>query len=211
MTLQKRAASAGLAVGLATAGWGIVATAGTAAAGASTRSDNASLAASRTAQPVSSQDRKFMDEASLINLTEIALGKYMHAHAATTPAKDLGASYAHDHTAAQADLRKLASRLHVTLLTTHVQHESVVEHVESHKGRNLDVAFVKVSVQGHEAAIAIFRKEESAGSNPAVKAYATQYLPMLQTHLRLAEHAESAMHGTPTMHPIPTMHPTPTR
>ena len=198
MTLQKMAASAGLAVGLATAGWGIAATAGTAAAGASTTAANASLAASRTAQPVSSQDRKFMDEASLINLTEISLGKYMQAHATTTPAKDLGASYARDHTAAQSSLRALASRLHVTLLTAHVPHESVVARVEAHKGRNLDVAFVKVSVKGHETAIAIFRKEESAGSNPAVKAYAAHYLPMLQTHLRLAEHSEPVMHPTPT-------------
>jgi putative membrane protein len=195
MTLQKMAASAGLAVGLATAGWGIAATAGT-AAGASTTAANASLAASRTAQPVSSQDRKFMDEASLINLTEISLGKYMHAHAVTTPAKDLGATYVRDHTAAQSSLRALASRLHVTLLTPGEKHESVEDQVESHKGRNLDVAFVKVSVEGHETAIAIFRKEESAGSNPAVKAYAAHYLPMLQTHLSLAEHAEPALHAT---------------
>src|SRR5215475_1047704 len=117
MTLQKMAASAGLAVSMATAGLGIVATTGTAAADAGTRAAAASQAASRTARQISSQDRLFMDEASLINLTEISLGKYLHAHAATTTAKDLGATYARDHTAAQADLRKLASRLHVTLPT----------------------------------------------------------------------------------------------
>jgi putative membrane protein len=194
MTLQKMAASAGLAVGLATAGWGIVATAGTTAADASATAGGASLAASRTAQPVSSQDRTFMNEASLINLTEITLGKYLHAHAATTTAKDVGASYARDHTAAQADLRALASRLHVTLATLPgIQHGSIVARVEDEKGRDLDVAFAKVSVGGHKAAIAIFKKEQSAGSNPAVKAYATHYLPMLQTHLKLAEHAESAL------------------
>jgi hypothetical protein len=47
---------------------------------------------------------------------------------------------------------------------------------------------------GHQTAIAIFRKEQSAGSNPAVKTYAARYVPMLQTHLRLAEHAESVLH-----------------
>src|SRR5215469_6352425 len=199
MTLQKMAASAGLAVSLATAGWGIVATTGTAAADASTSAASPSPAASRTGQPVSSQDHTFMEEASLINLTEISLGKYLHAHAATTTAKDLGATYFHDHTAAQADLRKLASRLHVTLPTLpSVHHGSIVAQVEDEKGRALDVAFAKVSVGGHKAAIAIFKKEESAGSNPAVKAYAAEYLPMLQTHLKLAEHAESKLGVTPT-------------
>jgi putative membrane protein len=194
MTLQKMAASAGLAVGVAAAGWGITAAAGIAAAGASTSAASASPAASPTAQPVSSQDHMFMDEASLINLTEITLGKYLHAHAVTTTAKDLGASYAHDHTAAQADLKALASRLHVTLATLPgMHHGSIVSRVEDEKGRDLDLAFAKVSVIGHKAAIAIFKKEGSSGSNPAVKAYAAQYLPMLQTHLKLAEHAESAL------------------
>jgi putative membrane protein len=194
MTLQKMAASAGLAVGVAAAGWGITAVAGTAAAGASTSAASASSPASPTAQPVSSQDHMFMDEASLINLTEIALGKYLHAHAATTTARDLGASYAHDHTAAQADLKALASSLHIKLpALPGAHHGSIVAQVEDEKGKNLDVAFAKVSVVGHKAAIAIFKKEVSAGSNPTVKAYAAHYLPMLQTHLKLAEHAKSAL------------------
>jgi putative membrane protein len=199
MTLQKMAASAGLAVGLVTAGLGVAATAGTAAAGASTRAANASLAASRTAQPVSSQDRMFMNQASQINLTEISLGRYMQAHATTRTAKNLGGSYARDHTAAQASLRALALRLHVTLPTRPgVQLESMVARVEAQKGRNRDVAFARASVSGHQTAIAIFRKDESAGSDPPVKAYAARYLPMLQTHLKLAEHAESVMRATPT-------------
>jgi putative membrane protein len=198
MTLQKTAASAGLALGLATAGWGVAATAGTAAAGASTGSANASLTASRSAQPVSSQDRMFMDQASQINLTEISLGRYIQAHATTSTAKNLGGSYAHDHTAAQANLRALALRLHVTLPTTPgVQNQSMVAGVEAQKGINMDASFAKASVSGHQAAIAIFRKEESAGSNPAVKTYAGHYLPMLQMHLRLAEHAESVIRVTP--------------
>jgi putative membrane protein len=198
MTLQKVAVSAGLAVGLATAGWGMAATAGTAAASVSTRAANASLTASRTAQPVSSQDRMFMDQAAQINLTEVSLGKYMHAHAAASAAKKLGARYARDHTTAQANLRALASRVHVTVPTSPgAQLKSMVAKVEAQKGPAMDVAFASTSVSGHKAAIAIFRKEQSAGSNPAVKAYAASYLPMLQAHLRLAEHAESVLRATP--------------
>lgn len=199
MTLQKMAVSAGLAVSLAAAGWGVAATAGNAAASASTGAASASLAASRTAQPVSSQDRMFMDQASQINLTEISLGRYTQAHATTTTARNLGARYARDHTAAQSSLRALAMRLRVTLPTTPgVEHESMVARVEAQKGSNMDAAFARASVSGHQTAIAIFRKEESAGSNPAVKAYAAHSLPMLQMHLRLAEHAESVLRVTPS-------------
>lgn len=199
MTLQKMVASAGLAVGLAIAGCGIAATAGTAAAGASIRAADTRLAASHTARPVSSDDRMFMNQASLINLTEISLGRYIQAHATTTTAKNLGERYARDHTEAQASLQALAMRLHVTLPTARgVRHQSMVARVEAQKGRNIDGAFAQASVSGHRAAIAIFKKEESAGSNPAVKAYAARYLPMLRTHLRLAEHAASVMRATPT-------------
>ena len=198
MTLRRIAASAGLAAGLVTASCGIAATVGTAAATASTRTPTAGPVAIRIAQPVSSQDRTFMDQASQINLTEITLGKYEQAHATTTTAKRLGATYAHDHTAAQASLKKLALRLHVTLPMTPGGHnQSAVAQVEAQKGAHEDVAFAKASVSGHQAAIAIYRKEVSAGSDPAVKAYATQYLPMLQAHLRLAEHAESVLAATP--------------
>jgi putative membrane protein len=196
MTLQKMTASAALAAGLATAGWGMSATAGTAVAvaDASTRAANASLTASRTTEPVSSQDRMFMDQASRINLAEISLGRYMQADATTTTAKNLGGRYARDHTAAQARLRELALRLHAALpATPGAQLESMVARVEARKGRNRDLAFARASVSGHQTAIAIFRKEESAGSNPAVKTYAARYLPMLQAHLRLAEHAESVL------------------
>ncbi len=196
MTLHKKAASVGLAVGLVTAGWGI--TAGSAAASAGTAAPNASVAASPTAQPVSSQDRVFMAEASQINLTEIALGKYMQAHATTATAKDLGAQYARDHAAAQHRLRALASRLHVALPTTPgAQLGSILSRIQAQKGRYLDVDFVRFSVLGHQAAIALTRKEQSAGSNPQVKAYAAYFLPMLQMHLKLAKRAESELRVTP--------------
>lgn len=199
MTLQRMAARAGLAVGLGMAGLGIAATAGTAAAGASTGGANVSLAASRAAQPISSQDRIFMDQASQINLTEISLGKYMHAHASTMAARNLGASYARDHAAAQARLQALALHLHVTLPTRPgAQLESIVARVTAQKGRARDVAFARTSVSGHQTAIAIFRKEERAGSSAEVKAYATRYLPVLQMHLILAERAESALRVRPT-------------
>jgi putative membrane protein len=198
MTLHRMAASAGLTVGLVTVSLGIAATAGTAVTSASPRAADAGLAASRSSQSVSSQDRTFMDQASQINLTEISLGKYMHAHATTTTAKRLGATYAHDHIGAQASLKKLALRLHVTLPTTPgVNNQSAVTRIESLKGTDADAAFATASVSGHEAAIAIFTKEESAGSNAAVKAYAAEYLPMLRAHLRLAEHAESVIMATP--------------
>ncbi len=198
MALQKMAASAGLMVSVAVAGSAIAAPAAAAADGASTGTAHASVAAYGTIQPVSSQDRTFMDQASQINLTEISLGSYMRAHAATATAKNLGVSYARDHTAAQASLRTLALRLHVTLPTTPgSRSESLAARVEAQKGKNKDAAFAKASVGGHQAAIAIFMKEEGAGSNPAVKAYAARYLPMLQKHLRWAEHAESVIGATP--------------
>lgn len=198
MTPQKISARAGLAVGLAMAGLGAALTAGTAAAAASTGTTHVSLAASRAAEPVSSQDRRFMDQASQINRTEISLGRYMQAHATTTPARNLGASYAHDHAAAQARLQALAARLRVSLPATAGAHlKSVVTGVEVQKGKNRDLAFARASVSGHRTAIAIFRKEVSAGSNPAVEAYAARYLPMLGRHLRLAEHAESVIRAIP--------------
>lgn len=140
-----------------------------------------------------------MDQASQINLTEMSLGRFMQAHGTTTVAKDLGGIYAVNHTTAQDDLSALASRLHVTLpAKPGMQLESMIARVEAQMGKHRDIAFAKAAVSGHQAAIAIFRKEEKAGSNPAVKAYAARYLPMLQMHLMLAKYAESVLGVTAT-------------
>ena len=140
MTMQKMAARAALAVGLAAAGWGMASTARTPAAGASTGPAHVSLAASRAARPASSQDRIFMKQATQINLTEIALGRYMQAHATTATTTHLGATYARDHAAAQASLRALAARLRVRLPTMPgVQLGSLAARVEAAQGRSRDV------------------------------------------------------------------------
>jgi putative membrane protein len=122
----------------------------------------------------------------------------VRAHATTAAARTVAARYFNDHTAAQADLRRLASRLRVTVPTTPgVQHESMAAQIEAQKGRNLDTAFARAAVLGHQTAIAIFKKELSAGRNPAVRAYAARYLPVLQMHLSLAERAQSTLRVTP--------------
>jgi putative membrane protein len=180
------------------AGLGAVVAAGTEVAGASTWTTHVSLAGSRAADPVSSQDRMFMDQASQINQAEISLGRYMQAHATTTAAKTLGAAYARDHAAAQARLQELALRLHVSLPATAGAHlQTVITRVEAQKGKNRDIAFATASITGHRTAIAVFGKEGSSGGNPAVRAYAARYLPMLRKHLRLAEHAVSVIQVTP--------------
>lgn len=196
MTIRKTAASAGLTAGLAAAGWAAVATAAPATSGASTVAATSGTAAS-SAAPVSSQDRMFMDQTSQVNLAEITLGTYVQDHATTATARNVAARYVHDHSTAQASLRKLAAGLHVTLpAAPSAQQKSMAAQVKAQTGKHLDMAFAKASVLGHQQAIAKFKKEQSAGSNPAVKAYAAHYLPVLQTHLSLAEHAASAL-GVP--------------
>jgi putative membrane protein len=180
MTLSKRAASAGLVVGLATACCGLFAGLGTAVAAAS--------------PALSSQDRSFLAAAAQANLVEISLSQQVEPRAVTASVKDLAARYVRDHTTALTGLRQLAAQLQVSLPTApSAQQDTEAAQIESQTGKNLDVTFAKASVLAHQQAVALFKQEASAGSDPSVKTFASNAMPMLEMHLSLAEKAESAV------------------
>jgi putative membrane protein len=191
MTLSKRAASAGLVVGLATACSGLSAALGSAVAAASPARGATAAAASPV---LSSQDRSFLAAAAQANLAEISLSQQVEPRAVTASAKDLAARYVSDHTTALGGLRQLATQLQVPLpAAPSAQQDAELAQIESQTGKNLDITFAKASVLAHQQAIALFKQEVSAGSDPLVQTFASDAMPMLEMHLSLAEQAESAV------------------
>jgi putative membrane protein len=142
---------------------------------------------------VSSQDRTFMAAAAQANIAEISISSNVVQRVAE-PLDSVAARYVTDHTAALAQLRKLAAGLGVGLPNSpSSQQLSEAGQIESQSGRNLNVAFARASVIAHEQAIALFKQESSLGSNAQVKAYASDAMPMLNMHLDLAEQAATEL------------------
>jgi putative membrane protein len=130
----------------------------------------------------------FINKAAEINLGEIELGKLARQRGNNDAVKQFGKLMVSDHTAAQNELRQLASERKITLPTQPGTETSNLDAELSRKtGAQFDQDYASHMLQGHKGAIAAFENEIEHGKDPAIKAYAEKVLPSIQDHIRIAE------------------------
>jgi putative membrane protein len=96
---------------------------------------------------------------------------------------------ASDHTQDYQKLQILAQQAGFTLPTAiDTDHnKSLIAPLHKLNGKAFDHAYVQDMVAGHTAALALYRKEAQAATNPALRSYAQDTLPALQKHLDAAK------------------------
>ncbi|WP_073950069.1 DUF4142 domain-containing protein [Streptomyces kebangsaanensis] len=140
----------------------------------------------------SPQDVAWMKASAAGDRFEIQGGRMAQSHAHSAVVKQLGARLASDHTKSSKDMKKLAAQLKVTLPTTPDSKERAeLARLSSLHGSAFDKQYVKTEISDHKTDIAEAKKEISTGSDPQVINEARKDLPVLRTHLKLAEQAQS--------------------
>jgi len=92
-----------------------------------------------------------------------------------------------DHKANQSALEALARQKNVTL-KSYEKNQAAQEELDSLKGANFNKAFLNMDIKDHETAIASFRRaKEALGSDPEVRVYIDQTIPVLEAHLKMAQ------------------------
>jgi len=93
-----------------------------------------------------------------------------------------------DHTAANAELTKLAATKGVELSAVlDSKHAEVFQKLEQYSGTEFDKEFLDVAVSGHKKCVGRFEDAAKDSQNNDVKMWATKMLPALQAHLAQAE------------------------
>lgn len=137
---------------------------------------------------LSSADAAFLDQAATINLAEIAEGQLAAKRAPRPTVRQFGRQMVTDHTRINQALTQLARSKGVSVPTAPTQEQAAelmeLEHV---RGRAFDRRYVADQVMGHEQAIALYQGEATHGSDPEVRGFAQQGLPILQQHLSMAQ------------------------
>jgi putative membrane protein len=96
-----------------------------------------------------------------------------------------------DHTKINQDLQRLASSKGVTLPSAlDDKHRNTVDRLSKLNGKDFDREYMHEMVRDHKEDVAEFQREAESAQDPDVKAFATNYLPTLQDHLRMAEEIE---------------------
>ena len=159
--------------------------------GMASREANPNDTANRTAN-LSAADREFMMKAAQGGMAEVQMGQLAKDNSSNDGVKSFGDKLINDHKAANDDLKDIASRANVTLPTDlDAKHKASIDRLSKLKGSAFDRAFLKDQVKDHEHDIAEFRKEANNGQDTDVKNFASQKLPTLEDHLKMARDLQS--------------------
>jgi putative membrane protein len=148
------------------------------------------LLAGAVCAQTSRADREFLKKAAEGGMDEVKLGQLAQTNGMSNTVKQFGERMATDHTKMGDQVKSLADSKNISLPTSvTVKDEASYKLMEIKHGDAFDKAYISAMIKDHRADIAMFQKEINTGSDPDIKTLASQALPTLHEHLKLAEDA----------------------
>jgi putative membrane protein len=152
--------------------------------------------AAQVAAPVSAQDRQWMQTSAAGDIFEIRGGQMAEQKGQSQAVRALGARLVTDHTKTLNDARDLASKLGITLPSQPgPKMQAELSQFAAASGAAFDTLYTKTEISDHQQDISETTTEINNGSNSQVKQEAQTDLPILRTHLALAQQALAAVTG----------------
>ena len=132
-------------------------------------------------------DGKFLKEAASGGMLEVKLGELAVQQAQNPEVRRFGRRMVTDHTKANKQLASLAEKANVAVATTlNSKDQATYNKFRDLKGADFDKAYIANMVKDHAHDVAEFTKCSKNAQAQAVRDFATQTLPTLEEHLRLA-------------------------
>jgi putative membrane protein len=143
------------------------------------------IAAPLAAFAASNPDAAFYKNAAEAGIAEVEAGKLAQDKGGSQQVKDFGAMMVTDHSAANDKLKALASSKDITLpSSSSVGQMANKAKLDVLSGDTFDKSYIKGQLKAHRQAVALFKKESTAGQDSDAKAFATATLPTLRSHLK---------------------------
>lgn len=139
-------------------------------------------------------DEYFLVWAREANLAEIATGELAMEEAATEEVRAYGEEMVEAHRRADAQLERLAEGKGVDLPSeTDQAHRALTRHLEELDGEAFDREYIGAMVADHEKALAMFESRAESASDPQVRAWAQEMVPVLAEHLDRAQRLQEQL------------------
>jgi putative membrane protein len=155
-------------------------------------------AASPAASPValSPSEQEFLSNAARGGMFEVQMGNLATQKGTSNEVKQFGERLSTDHGALGQRLQQLSSNLNFTPpQDLKPEQQSAVNRLEKLSGKAFDREFVKTMIGDHERTISAFERAESQATNPNIKQFASEALPTLRDHLRMARDLSGKLGG----------------
>ncbi|HEY2902259.1 MAG TPA: DUF4142 domain-containing protein [Polyangia bacterium] len=149
-----------------------------------------------------------------LNMMEIQAGKAEQASGQSPRVKTFAAHMVRDHQAADRQLAAYAKKHKITLRGSEfgpspnddnnasgddaadLQARADLKELKTHKGRDMDQAFLTAMITGHDNAITMVRESRAATTDSELASLLDQLLPSLQHHRDMAATLNNAINGT---------------
>ena len=149
---------------------------------------------STTTSQLAGADQAFLKEAATGGLMEVELGKLAAEKASSAEVKQFGQRMVDDHGKANQQLSTIAQQKNVQVPTELTgKAKSDYDRLSKLSGEQFDRAYMQLMVRDHRKDVGDFRKQSTSAKDADVKSFASQTLPTLEEHLKLAEQTQSSL------------------
>lgn len=136
----------------------------------------------------SAADTKFVHEAAIGGMAEVAMGKMAAEKAASPDVKQFGQRMVDDHGKANTELKTLASSKGMTLpADLDAAHKALSDRLAKLSGAAFDRAYMQEMVKDHDKDVAAFKRASGTANDADLKAWAGKTLPTLEEHQKMAK------------------------
>ena len=120
------------------------------------------------------------------------MGQLATEKASNPDVKAYGQKMIDDHTKANDQLKSIAQEEGVTLPTSpNSKDQAIYDRLSKLSGADFDKQYAKHMVMDHQEDVKDFKKEADTGKDEKTKSFASQTLPVLQDHLKMAQDMQS--------------------
>jgi putative membrane protein len=139
------------------------------------------------------KDSSFAAAAASGGTAEVKLGQLAEEKGSNDSVKNFGKRM-ENHSAANDKLQALVQKDGINVPSTlSAEDQREYDRLSGLSGAQFDRAYAQAMVQDHQKDIAAFKQEASNGQNPDLKNFASQTLPTLQEHLRMAQQMQQSV------------------
>jgi putative membrane protein len=150
-------------------------------------------AGAASAQSVSKADQRFVKQAALGGMAEVAAGQIAAQKGDNDQVKQFGQKMVDDHTKANDQLKQIATSQSLPIPDSDPKADKETSKLDGLSGAKFDKAYARMQLKDHEATIKLFEKEANSGKDPQLKQFAADTLPILQGHLQMAQQMAQAV------------------
>lgn len=152
--------------------------------------------ASVVAVPSNSHAGQFLTDAIAGDIGEIQLAQIAQDKASDKKVRDFAQTLAADHAKSKDQATQLAASVGASVPAKPTPDFSVeAGKLQALAGRDFDQEFVSFAVNSHQEALTSYQAEAGTADPAPVVAYARQTVPVLKTHLEMAEALATGLNG----------------